>query len=89
MAYTYPVAPVGAIFLSTMRHQHVGQILRNQFHWRLEQNTNNRTVNVVCDALDAEMNKVGGIFKKMQVIRDSSCVLLDTAHQMISPNRFV
>ena len=88
MAYTYPAAPVGAIFLSSMRHQHVGQIIRNQFHWRLETNTNSRPVNIVCDALDAEMNKTGGIFKKMQSLRDLGCNLLDTAHQMISPARY-
>jgi len=88
VAYIYPAAPVGAIFLSTMRYQHAGQILRNQFHWRLEANQNTRPVNVVCDALDAEMNKLNGIFKKMQVIRESGCVLLDTAHQMIRPARY-
>lgn len=88
MAYSYPLAPVGAIFLSTMRYQHCGQILRNQFHWRLEGNTNSRNIDVVCAALDTEMNKVGGIFKSMQVLRDGNCTLLDTAHQMISPARY-
>lgn len=88
MAYTYPVAAVGSIFLSTMRHQHVGQILRNQFHWRLEQNTNNRSIEVVYNALDTEMNKVDGIFAKMRLLREDDCVLLDTAHQHISPSRF-
>jgi len=88
MAYTYPLAAVGSIFLSTMRYQCGGQILRNQFHWRLEGNTNSRNINVVCDALDVEMNKTAGIFKKMAVFRESSCTLLDTAHQHISPSRY-
>jgi len=88
VAYTYPQAPVGAIFLTNCRYQHAGQILRNQFHWRLEQNTNNRNIDVVCAAFETELNKTAGLYKTIDLLRDGSCVHLDSGHQMISPSRY-
>lgn len=88
MAYTYPAAPVGAIFLTSCRYQHVGQILRNQFHWRLEGNTNNRNIDVVCAALNTKHNEALGLFQTIDGLRDSLCNHLDTSIQMISPSRY-
>lgn len=88
MAYTYPAAPVGAIFLLTCRYQMCGQILRNQFHFRLETNTNTRTINTVCDAIHTKFKAVDNLSAKMRELRDVTCVLLDTGVQQISPSRF-
>ncbi len=88
MAYTYPPSVVGDIYLTNVRWQFAGQTLRNQFHWRLEQNTNARNIEQVYDALHAELNKVDGVYKKMRVIADSLCVMLDAGQQMIYPSRY-
>ena len=88
MAYTYPAAPVGAIFLTSLRYQWAGQILRNQFHWRLETNTNSRTIEQVYDALQVKLSAANELYAKLKVDRAVECVLLDAAHQQIRPSRF-
>ena len=88
MAYTYPAAPVGAIYLTSLRYQWAGQILRNQFHWRLETNSNTRTIEQVYDALQAKLAAANELYAKLKANRAVECVLLDAAHQQISPSRF-
>ena len=88
MAYTYPNAAVGAIILTSLRYQWCGQILRNQFHWRLEQNTNNRSIEQLYDALQVKLSAANELYDKLKVDRAAECVLLDAAHQYIRPARF-
>lgn len=88
MPYTYPPAPVGAIYLTNVRWQFAGQVLRNQFHWRLEQNTNGRTIEQVYDALNTALSAVGGLYDKMCGLADSLCVMLDAGQQQIRPDRY-
>lgn len=88
MAYTYPPALIGAIFLTNLRWQFAGQTLRNQFHWRLEQNTNGRTIEQVYDALHATLNVAGGLYDKMVGLADSLCVLIDAGQQQIRLDRY-
>jgi hypothetical protein len=89
MAYTFPQAPVGSIWLTAVSYTFANQTLRNQFHWRLEGNANNRNVDVVAAALNTHHNQVNGLFAQMKKLRDLSCNHAVTSVQMIRPDRYV
>ena len=88
MAYTYPIAPVNAVFLTTMRYSFVAQRLMNTFTWKLEANSTNLTVDAVANAMNVFFAGAGGLYAKLDILRDNNCVMDDIQIQMIYPNRY-
>ena len=90
MAYSYPVATVGSVFLMTLRMTWCNQQLRNVYHFRLDQNSNNRSIDVVATALHSVANTPAtGLYATHAALRDQDCVLNDVQIQAIDPARYV
>lgn len=89
MAYQYPLAPVGSVFQMTIRMTWLLQELRNTYHFRLEANQNNRSVNVVANAINAlAQTPVVGLYATHKALRDNLCNAYGVDIQMISPTRY-
>jgi len=89
MAYQYPLAPVGSVFQMTIRMTWLLQELRNTYHFRLEANQNNRSVNIVANAIDAlAATPAVGLYATHKALRDSLCNAYGVDIQMIHPTRY-
>lgn len=89
MAYTYPLAPVGAVFQVTIRMTWLLQELRNTYHFRIETNQNNRPINTVANLIDALARTAGvGLYDTHKAMRDNLCNHYGTDIQMIHPSRY-
>lgn len=90
MAYEYPVAPVGGIFMCTLRMLWNAQELRNTYAFRVEGNTNNRNIDVFANALHVIFSTAGtGLYDTRKPLMDSSCDTYGVEFQLIHPQRYV
>lgn len=89
MAYTFPISPVGSIYLATLHMTWCGQKLMNTYTYRLEENPNNNTVGVLCDGLDAKFAAANKLYPTHKTLRDLNCALDKVTIQQIATLRYV
>jgi len=89
MAYTYPVAPVGAIFLTTFRMTFCGEQLINTYYHRVEANAGGLTINSLSDQMNTVFSAGGGLVATHNALREVACMLDRIDIQMIKPARYV
>jgi len=89
MAYTYPVAPVGAIFLTTFRMTFCGQRLINTYYHRVDANAGGLTINSLSDQMNTVFSQAGGLIPSHNALREVGCMLDRIDIQMIKPARYV
>ena len=88
MAYAYPPAAVGSIFQATFMMTSVGQRLMNTYHWRLETNPTNETIEAVCNGLNTTLSAAGGLIPTHNALRDESVILDNVTIQQIATLRY-
>lgn len=89
MAFTFPIAAVGDIFLVTLRMTWLAQQMINTFYWRVATNPAQDLVNQVSNGMDLVLGGSNGLYLRHKALRSLLCSLDRVSIQRIAPSRMV